>query len=73
MIVAVLVARGLDVRMVLLLGALPLFAVTGGLPSDGRQGRQRDGQPGDGGSDLFGDGLRLRLRLTECDQHLVGC
>ena len=59
--VTVLIVRRMDVRLVLLAGAVPLFAVSGGLKADAREAGGRDGQSGDGGADMHGAGLRLRI------------
>ena len=47
LVVAIFVMRGVDVRMVLFLGALPLF-LAAGRPAFIAKARERDGQPCDG-------------------------
>jgi C4-dicarboxylate transporter, DcuC family len=71
LVVTVLVARGVEVRILLFLGALPLFAAAGALPA----------MVGKIASELVNVrtvvpicsamGFAFVLRATECDQHLV--
>ena len=70
-IVVALFTRGLDVRMVLLLGALPLFAVTGGLPTMLVKIASEMANPATVVPICSAMGFAFVLRLTECDQHLV--
>ena len=59
-VVAALVSRGVDARMLLLLGAMPLFLLTGQLTEMVVEDRRRDGQLRDRRSDLLGHGVRVR-------------
>jgi DcuC family C4-dicarboxylate transporter len=70
-IVTVLVARGLDVRMVLLLGAVPLFAVTRGLTEMVVKIAGEMTNVGTVVPICSAMGFAFVLSLTECDQHLV--
>jgi DcuC family C4-dicarboxylate transporter len=70
-IVVALFMRGLDVRMLLLMGALPLFAMTGGLAEmivkiAAEMANARTVIP-----ICSAMGFAFVLRLTQCDQHLV--
>ncbi len=70
-VVTVLVAHGVEVRLVLLLAALPLFAATGSLPS---MLRKMAGELTNAGTVVpicAAMGFAYVLRLTECDTHLV--
>ena len=57
LIVTVFVVRGVDVRMVLFLGARSALSGGGPAGSDGHQARVGDGQPRHGRADLLGDGV----------------
>jgi len=70
-IVTALVARGLDVRMLLLLGAFPVFAVTGGLREMVVKLAGEMANPGTVVPICSAMGFAFVLRLTECDLHLV--
>jgi DcuC family C4-dicarboxylate transporter len=70
-VVTALVARGLDVRMLLLLGALPLFLVTGGLRAMVVKIASEMVNAGTVVPICSAMGFAYVLRLTECDQHLV--
>jgi len=70
-LVIVLVARRMDVRLVLLLGALPLFVMTGGLSSMLVTIATEMANPGTVVPICAAIGFAFVLRLTECDQHLV--
>jgi len=69
--VTMLVTRGFEVRMVLLLGALPLFAVMGRLPA---MLAKLVGEMANAGTVVpicSAMGFAFVLRFTGCDQHLV--
>jgi C4-dicarboxylate transporter, DcuC family len=69
--VTALVTRGFEVRMVLLLGAFPLFAVMGRLPA---MVAKLVGEMANAGTVVpicSAMGFAFVLRFTECDQHLV--
>lgn len=69
--VTVLVARGFEVRMVLLLGVFPLFAVMGQLPA---MLAKLVGEMANAGTVVpicSAMGFAFVLRFTECDQQLV--
>jgi len=70
-VVIVLIARRLDVRLVLLLGALPLFVSAGGLSSMIVAVASEMANPGTVVPICAAIGFAFVLRLTECDQHLV--
>jgi len=71
-LVVLLVARRTDVRLVLLLGSLPLFAWTaGGLSAMLVTVASEMANPGTVVPICAAIGFAFVLRLTECDQHLV--
>ncbi len=70
-LVTALVARGLDVRMVLLLGSIPLFAAKGGLPAMVVKVAAEMANPQTVVPIGSAMGFAFVLRLTGCDQHLV--
>jgi len=70
-LVIVLVARRMDVRLVLLLGSLPLFAMTGGLSAMLVTVASEMANPGTVVPICAAIGFAFVLQLTECDQHLV--
>ena len=70
-LVTALVARGLDVRMVLLLGSIPLFAAKGGLPAMMVKMAAEMANPQTVVPIGSAMGFAFVLRLTACDQHLV--
>ncbi len=70
-LVTTLVARGLDVRMVLLLGSIPLFLVRGGLPAMLAKVVAEMANPLTVVPIGSAIGFAFVLRVTECDQHLV--
>ncbi len=70
-VVLALVARGMDVRLVLLLGALPLFAMTKGLSALILAVAAEMANAGTIVPICAAIGFAFVLRLTECDQHLV--
>src|SRR4029077_21076791 len=70
-LVLVLVARRMDVRLVLLLGSLPLFAATGGLRAMVVTVASEMANAGTVVPICAAIGFAFVLRLTECDQHLV--
>jgi len=70
-LVIVLVARRMDVRLVLLLGSLPLFAASGGLRAMVVTVASEMANPGTVVPICAAIGFAFVLRLTECDQHLV--
>ena len=70
-LVTALVARGLDVRMVLLLGSIPLFAAKGGLPAMMVKVAAEMANPQTVVPIGSAMGFAFVLRLTGCDQHLV--
>jgi C4-dicarboxylate transporter, DcuC family len=71
--VTVLVARGFEVRMVLLLAALPLFAVMGRLPAMLAKLVAEMANPGTVVPICSAMGFAYVLRFTGCDAHLVRC
>jgi C4-dicarboxylate transporter, DcuC family len=71
LIVTALVARGLDVRMLLLLGAIPLFVAQGGLSTMMNKVAGELVNPRTVVPIGAAMGFAFVLRLTECDQHLV--
>ncbi len=70
-IVAVLFSRGFDVRLLLLLGALPLFVATGQVPAMIVKIAAEMANAGTVVPICAALGFAFVLRLTECDQHLV--
>jgi DcuC family C4-dicarboxylate transporter len=70
-IVTVLIARRLDVRLALLLGSVPLFAMNGGLSSLIARIVSEMANPATVVPICSAIGFAFVLRLTECDQHLV--
>src|SRR5579864_5745401 len=70
-LVAVLIVRRVDVRLVLTLGALPLFIVTGKLPEMLVKFAAEMANPGTVVPICSAVGFAYVLKLTECDQHLV--
>jgi DcuC family C4-dicarboxylate transporter len=70
-VVTALVALGIDVRLVLLLGALPLFLATGRLPEMLAKLVAEMANPGTVVPIGSAMGFAFVLRLTGCDQHLV--
>ncbi len=71
MLVTGLVARGLDVRMVLLLGSIPLFLARGGLPTMLAKVVAEMANPLTVVPIGSAMGFAFVLRMTGCDQHLV--
>ncbi len=71
LLVTALVARGFDVRMVLLLGAIPLFAARTGLSTMMTKMAQELANPRTVVPIGAAMGFAYVLRLTGCDQHLV--
>ena len=70
-VVTALVALGIDVRLLLLLGALPLFLATGRLPELLAKLVAELANPGTVVPIGSAMGFAFVLRLTGCDQHLV--
>jgi DcuC family C4-dicarboxylate transporter len=70
-IVTALVLRGFDVRLLLLLGAVPLFALAGRLPAMLLDVAREMANPATVVPICSAIGFAFVLRLTECDQHLV--
>jgi DcuC family C4-dicarboxylate transporter len=70
-VVAALVSRGIDARMLLLLGALPLFLLTGQLPEMVKKIGSEMASSGTVVPICSAMGFAFVLRLTACDQHLV--
>ena len=70
-VVTALILRGFDVRLLLLLGALPLFALTGRLPAMLGTIAREMANPATVVPICSAIGFAFVLRLTECDQHLV--
>ncbi len=68
---AVLIVRRIDVRLVLALGALPLFAMTGRLPEMFGVMAREMGNPKTIVPICSALGFAYVLRLTGCDAHLV--
>ncbi|HEV3121439.1 MAG TPA: hypothetical protein VGY53_06030, partial [Isosphaeraceae bacterium] len=68
---AFLVARQVDVRLVLLVGALPLFALAGMVPEMFRVMAREMANHRTVVPICSALGFAYVLRLTECDQHLV--
>jgi C4-dicarboxylate transporter, DcuC family len=71
LIVTVFVLRGVDVRMVLLLGAVPLFLAAGRPAQMVIKLAAEMANPGTVVPICSAVGFAYVLRLTECDQHLV--
>jgi C4-dicarboxylate transporter, DcuC family len=71
LIVAVLVLRGLDVRLVLFLGAVPLVLAAGRPASMVTKLASEMANPATVVPICSAMGFAYVLRLTECDQHLV--
>jgi DcuC family C4-dicarboxylate transporter len=67
----VLVALGTDVRLVLLAGAVPMFAAAGGLPAMLGKMVAEMANPGTVVPICSAVGFAFVLRVTGCDQHLV--
>jgi DcuC family C4-dicarboxylate transporter len=70
-LVAVLTVRRMDVRLLLLAGSIPLFAVAGGLLVMLDRLVAEMANPGTVVPICTAVGLAYVLRVTECDQHLV--
>ncbi len=70
-VVTLLVARGVDVRLVLLLGALPLFVATGRTAAMAAKLVAEMANPGTVVPICSAMGFAYVLRATGCDQHLV--
>jgi DcuC family C4-dicarboxylate transporter len=70
-VVCALFARGHEVRLLLLLGAFPLFAVQGRLPEMVGKIASEMANGGTVVPICSAMGFAYVLRLTECDQHLV--
>ncbi len=70
-VVTALVVLGIDVRLLLLLGALPLFLATGRLPELLAKLVDELANPGTVVPIGSAMGFAFVLRLTGCDQHLV--
>ena len=70
-VVTVLVAFGLDVRLVLLIGALPLFMATGTVRQDAGQMVAEMANPATVVPIGAAVGFAFVLRTTGCDRHLV--
>jgi len=70
-VVTVLIVRRLDVRLVLLAGAVPLFAVSGGLKPMLMKLVEEMANPGTVVPICTALGFAYVLRITECDQHLI--
>ena len=70
-LVTSLVSLGFDVRMVLLLGAIPLFAAKSGLPAMMTKVALEMANPQTVVPIGSAMGFAFVLRITECDQHLV--
>jgi DcuC family C4-dicarboxylate transporter len=70
-VVAALVSRGVDARMLLLLGALPLFGLTGQLREMVKKIVSEMANSGTVIPICSAMGFAFVLRLTACDQHLV--
>jgi DcuC family C4-dicarboxylate transporter len=66
-----MIARGVDVRLVLLLGALPVFLATGHAAEMLAKVVAEMANPGTVVPICSAMGFAYVLRVTECDQHLV--
>jgi DcuC family C4-dicarboxylate transporter len=69
--VIILIVRRVDVRLVLLAGAVPLFAVSGGLKVMLTKLVAEMANPGTVVPICTALGFAYVLRITECDQHLI--
>ncbi len=70
-VVTVLIVRRVDVRLVLLAAAVPLFAVSGGLKAMLTTLVEEMANPGTVVPICSALGFAYVLRITECDQHLL--
>ena len=70
-VVTVLIVRRVDVRLVLLAAAVPLFAVSGGLKLMLTKLVAEMANPGTVVPICTALGFAYVLRITECDQHLI--
>ena len=70
-VVIVLIVRRVDVRLALLVGAVPLFAVSGGLKVMLTKLVEEMANPGTVVPICTALGFAYVLRITECDQHLI--
>src|SRR5947208_8264849 len=70
-LVTVLIARRLEVRLVLIAGAIPLFAMASGLNAMCIRIVTEMANPGTVVPICSALGFAYVLRITECDQHLV--
>jgi DcuC family C4-dicarboxylate transporter len=70
-VVTAMVSRGLDVRMILMLGCLPLFAAKGQLPAMLTKLVGEMANPMTVVPICSAMGFAFVLKLTQCDQHLV--
>jgi DcuC family C4-dicarboxylate transporter len=71
LLVVILIARGLDVRLILILASLPLFAATGQVSAMLVKLVGEMANPGTVVPICSALGFAYVLRLTGCDQHLV--
>jgi C4-dicarboxylate transporter, DcuC family len=70
-VVTVLIVRRVDVRLVLLAAAVPLFAASGGLKAMLTKLVEEMANPGTVVPICTALGFAYVLRITECDQHLI--
>ena len=70
-VVTVLIVRRVEVRLVLLAAAVPLFAVSGGLKAMLTKLVAEMANPGTVVPICTALGFAYVLRITECDQHLI--